>query len=84
MVKTDISMQDSLYEQALRLASDLQISQEELFNRAIEDFLRRHQNQRLLQSINESYPDGLDPSELAMLEGIRHHQRHLEQLEVDL
>jgi 7-keto-8-aminopelargonate synthetase-like enzyme len=81
MVKTDISMQDALYEQASRLAGEMQISQEELFNLAIADYLRRSQNQKLLQSVNEAYEDGLDDSELAMLDGIRRHQRHLERLE---
>jgi TATA-binding protein-associated factor Taf7 len=78
MVKTDISMQDALYEQASRLAGEMQISQEELFNLAIADYLRRSHNQKLLQSVNEAYEDGLDDSELAMLDGIRRHQRHLE------
>jgi 7-keto-8-aminopelargonate synthetase-like enzyme len=78
MVKTDISMQDALYEQASRLAGEMQISQEELFNLAIEDYLRRSKNQKLLQSVNEAYEDGLDEAELAMLDGIRRHQRHLE------
>jgi 7-keto-8-aminopelargonate synthetase-like enzyme len=84
MVKTDISMQDALYEQASRLAGEMQISQEELFNLAIADYLRRSHNQKLLQSVNEAYEDGLDDSELAMLDGIRRHQRHLESLEEDL
>jgi 7-keto-8-aminopelargonate synthetase-like enzyme len=78
MVKTDISMQDALNEQASRLAGEMQISQEELFNLAIADYLRRSHNPKLLQSVNEAYEDGLDDSELAMLDGIRRHQRHLE------
>ena len=33
--------------------------------------------QRLIDSWNEAYSDGLDESETLMLEGIRHRQRHL-------
>jgi hypothetical protein len=33
--------------------------------------------QRLMDSWNEAYSDGLDESETLMLEGIRHHQRQL-------
>ncbi|MFM8307505.1 MAG: hypothetical protein ACKN87_10705 [Microcystis aeruginosa] len=33
--------------------------------------------QRLVDSWNEAYSDGLDESETLMLEGIRHHQRQL-------
>lgn len=80
-IKTDILIQDSLYEEASALANEMQISQNELFSLAIEDYLRRYRNQKLLQSINEAYADGLDPSEQAMLEGMRRHQRQLAQEE---
>ncbi|MFM7790404.1 MAG: hypothetical protein ACKO90_20475 [Microcystis panniformis] len=33
--------------------------------------------QRLVDSGNEAYSDGLDESETLMLEGIRHHKRQL-------
>ena len=33
--------------------------------------------QRLIDSWNEAYSDGLDESETLMLKGIRHHQRQL-------
>ena len=76
-IKTNISLQDSLYEQVYALANEMQISENELFALAIEDYLHRHRSQKLLQSINEAYADGLDPSEEAMLEGMRRHQRQL-------
>lgn len=78
-IKTEISIQDSLYEQAGHLATEMQISQSELFALAVEDYLRRRQNQKQLQSIDEAYADGLDSSETAMLEGMRQHQRRLVQ-----
>ncbi|WP_250123791.1 hypothetical protein [Chroococcidiopsis sp. CCMEE 29] len=77
-VETAILIQDSLYEQATALANEMQISQSELFALALEEYLQRNRNRRnLLQSINEAYADDLDPSEQAMLERMRRHQRQL-------
>ena len=77
VVKTAISIQDSLYLQAEDLANDMKISRSKLFALAIEEYLKQHRNQKLLQSINEAYDDGLDRSEELMLERMRRHQRHL-------
>jgi hypothetical protein len=77
IVNTAISIQDGLYQQATVLAAEMEISQDELFNRAIAEYLRRHQSQKLLQSLNETYEDGLDPDEQRMLEGMRRQQQHL-------
>ena len=71
----EISIPDFLYEQASNLAQEMQISLSDLFSLAIEDYLHRHRSQKLLQSINDAYADGLDENEQAMLEGMRRHQR---------
>jgi hypothetical protein len=55
----------------------MQISPSDLFSLALEDYVRRHHNQKLLQSINDAYADGLDENEQAILEGMRRHQRQL-------
>lgn len=78
-IKTAISIPDSLYNQAESLANDMKISRSKLFSLAIEEYLRQHRNQQLLQSINEAYTDGLDRSEELMLQGMRRHQRHLKE-----
>lgn len=80
-IKTDISLPDSLYNQVSILANEMQIPENQLFILAMEDYLRRHHQQELLKSINEAYADGLDPSEEAMLEGMRQHQRQLAETE---
>jgi metal-responsive CopG/Arc/MetJ family transcriptional regulator len=71
----EISIPDSLYEQASNLAQEMQISPSDLFSLAVEEYLHRHHPQKLLTSINDAYADGLDDSEQAMLEGMRRHQR---------
>lgn len=42
---------------------------------------RRDRDRQLLDSINDAYADGLDPSEQAMLEGMRQHQRQFTETE---
>ena len=50
-VKTAISIQKSLFEQAESLAQELNVSRSELFGLAIESFVKNRQNQMLLQEI---------------------------------
>jgi len=55
----------------------MQISPSDLFSLALEEYVRRHHSQNLLQSINDAYADRLDENEQAILEGMRRHQRQL-------
>jgi metal-responsive CopG/Arc/MetJ family transcriptional regulator len=73
----EISIPDFLYEEASNLAQEMQISPSDLFSLAIKEYLHRHHSQRLIQSINDAYADGLDNSEQIILEGMRRHQKHL-------
>ena len=70
-VKTAISLQRSLFEQVDALAREMQISRSRLFVLAVEAFIERHRNRRLLEAINEAYADLPDPEEQA----VRHHMR---------
>ncbi|MFB8796630.1 MAG: type II toxin-antitoxin system prevent-host-death family antitoxin [Microcoleus sp.] len=45
------------------------------------DCLQSDRDRQLLDSINDAYADGLDPSEQAMLEGMRQHQRQFTETE---
>lgn len=54
IVKTAISVQDSLFERAETLARQLHISRSQLFARALGEFLDRHENRMLLEAINRS------------------------------
>ena len=42
---------------------------------------QRDRDRQLLDSINDAYADGLDPSEQGMLEGMRQHQRQFRETE---
>jgi len=52
-VKTAISLPASLFEQAETLAGEIQIPQSFLSEIALEEFIRRRENQQLLEKIIE-------------------------------
>ena len=56
-IKTAISIQKSLFEQAESLAQQLNLSRSALFGLAIETFIKTHENQILLEKINQAYFD---------------------------
>ena len=62
-VKTAISVQEALFEQAEKIANEMKISRSRLFNLALEDFVLRYRNRKLLKQINEAYTDLPDPEE---------------------
>jgi metal-responsive CopG/Arc/MetJ family transcriptional regulator len=76
-VKTAISIQQSLFEQAEALARELHISRSRLFALAVEDFMQRYENQRLLERINDAYADTTTPDEQALLRRMRRQQRQM-------
>lgn len=76
-VKTAVSLPESLFEQAETLAHELSVSRSRLFTLAVEAFVQRYENEKLLASLNEAYGDGLDDAEVDMLNQMRLHQLQL-------
>jgi metal-responsive CopG/Arc/MetJ family transcriptional regulator len=74
-VKTAISIQKYLFEQAENLAHELNVSRSELFGLAIETFVKNHQNKSLLQTINKAYSGEQDTTDKVRLSKMRksHH-----------
>lgn len=70
-IKTAISLQKSLFEQVDALAHEMKVSRSRLFVMALEDFVRRYQNQRLLEKINAAYKDLVDGDEQKRLRKTR-------------
>ena len=60
-IKTAISLEQSLFEQVEELACTLKVSRSRVFALAVEDYLRRQENRRLLEEINAAYDDAPDP-----------------------
>jgi antitoxin MazE6 len=62
-VKTAISIQKSLFDQAEKIARKMKVSRSRLFALALEDYIHREQNRELLAQINAAYADEPDSTE---------------------
>jgi metal-responsive CopG/Arc/MetJ family transcriptional regulator len=76
-IKTAISIQKSLFEQAEDLAREMQVSRSRLFALALEDYLRRQQNRELLAQINAAYADEPDQAEQTLRRKLRSQHRRI-------
>jgi len=77
-VKTAISLDEGLFREAEEWAGKLGVSRSQLFARAVEEYVRRHENEELLARLNEVHADG--PGEEDE-EALRHGQAlHLDML----
>ena len=76
-IKTAVSLREDLFEQVEALANEMKISRSRLFALALEEFLRRHQNQQLLEQINAAYDEAPDPSEQALRRRMRRQHRQI-------
>jgi predicted transcriptional regulator len=76
-VKTAISLHKALFEQVEALAHEMHISRSRLFVLAVEDFIRRHESQQLLDRINAAYADAPEPAEQTLLRRMRHQHRQV-------
>ena len=76
-IKTAISIQKSLFDQVNDLAEELQIPRSRLFVLAVQEFIKRHENRRMLETLNKVYTDTPEPDEAALREGRRRQHRQL-------
>ncbi len=76
-IKTAISIQRPLFEQAQELALELKIPRSQLFVLALQDFIRRYQNRQLLARLNAAYEGDPDPEEQVLHEHMRRLQRQM-------
>jgi metal-responsive CopG/Arc/MetJ family transcriptional regulator len=63
-MKTAISIPDSLFSAADRLARRLGISRSELFQRAMKEFLRENRSEGVTKALNQVYGDDYEKAEL--------------------
>jgi metal-responsive CopG/Arc/MetJ family transcriptional regulator len=76
-IKTAISIQESLFDQVNDLAEELQMPRSQLFTLAVKEFISRHENRRIFETLNEIYKDTPDPDEEALQEGMRQQHRRV-------
>lgn len=62
-VKTAISLDQNLFKKVNDFAEDLHVSRSRLFVLAIEDFIKKKENQILLEKLNTVYSDSPDEEE---------------------
>ncbi len=76
-VKTAISLQKPLFDQAENLARSMKVSRSRLFVLALEEFIQRQQSRELLMRINAAYAGEPDPTEKALRRKVRRHHRRI-------
>ena len=76
-VKTAISLQDALFEQVEKLARDLNVSRSQVVALALEEFVQRHHNRRLLDATNQAYESTLEDDALACTPARRQQHRRM-------
>jgi metal-responsive CopG/Arc/MetJ family transcriptional regulator len=76
-VKTAISIDKSLFEQVNKLADKLDVSRSHLFVLAVEEFIRRYENEQLLRQLNQAYDELPLANEEQLLERMRASHRNL-------
>ncbi|MBI2941714.1 MAG: ribbon-helix-helix protein, CopG family [Chloroflexi bacterium] len=74
-VKTAISLDESLFEQVESLARALKLSRSRVIALALEEFVRRREDRRLLEAINATCEEEPGPEDLGLLRGMRRLQR---------
>lgn len=67
-IKTAISVQKPLFEEAENLARQMKVPRSRLFAMALEEYIKRQHNRELLAQINAAYADEPDPDELVLRE----------------
>jgi hypothetical protein len=81
-VKTAISLDESLFREAEDWAGKLGVTRSQLFARAVEEYVRRHENEELLRRLNEAHSDGPEEEdEKALRHGQALHSEMLRRVE---
>lgn len=70
-MKTAISIDDGLLQEADEAARLMGLSRSRLFALAVGDFLQRRRREEMLHRLNEVYSNGMDPAEKTLLNGIK-------------
>jgi metal-responsive CopG/Arc/MetJ family transcriptional regulator len=74
-IKTAISLQKPLFDELDTLARQMKVSRSRLLALALEEFIRRRENQQLLEKMNQAYENTPDDAELTRLRKMRYLHR---------
>jgi len=81
-VKTAISLHKNLFDQVSELANEMSVSRSRLFALAVEDFIKKNENRKLLEKINAACDDHPDDEEKYVLNAMKKkHKKNIEREE---
>ena len=70
-MKTAISLDDHLLDEANRTARKMGLSRSRLFSLALEDYLRHRRQEQMVEQLNQVYSDQADPAEARTARGMK-------------
>ncbi len=76
-VKTAISLNEELFLKVNQLAGELHISRSKVFTLAVQDYVKKQENQALLVRLNEAYEDSPNEEERKILKSMGRKQKRL-------
>lgn len=76
-VKTAISIEKPLFEQAENIARTMNVSRSKLFVIALQDFIEHRKNREMLAQINAAYADEPDSTERFLRKKARRQHRRI-------
>jgi metal-responsive CopG/Arc/MetJ family transcriptional regulator len=76
-IKTAISIEKNLFDQAEIIARTMKVSRSKLFVIALQDFIEHQKNKEMLAQINAAYDDEPDASEKALRKKMRRRHRRI-------
>jgi metal-responsive CopG/Arc/MetJ family transcriptional regulator len=76
-IKTAISIEKNLFDQAEKMARTMKVSRSKLFVIALQDFIEHQKNKELLAQINAAYADEPDATEKVLRAKARRQHRRI-------
>ena len=76
-IKTAISIEKNLFDQAEKIARTMKVSRSKLFVIALQDFIEHQKSKEMLAQINAAYADEPDAAEQTVRRRSRRHHRHI-------
>lgn len=76
-IKTAISIEKNLFDQAENIARTMKVSRSKLFVIALRDFIEHQNNKEMLARINAAYSDEPDTTEQTLRRKSRQHHRRI-------
>ncbi len=76
-IKTAISVPKNLFQETEQIAHEMNLPRSQVITLALEEYIQRYQNKKLLEQINEAYTAPMTSDEKESLEIIRSQQKRL-------